>query len=151
MRQSAAMVAAGLDVPLDEFAMSAKNMAPAPESMFLAASGITIERGTAAGVRRRFVARAGGRPFYEMTVELTVALGLGPGWRATPDEPNWRIEIDGTPNLTAEISVSVPAGPAIAELNAARAINSVPRVVEAPAGGRSVLDFPAATGNAATD
>jgi len=57
--------------------------------------------------------------------------------------------LDGTPALTAEITVGAPVGRGIIELNAARAVNSVPRVVEADLGCRSVLDFPAATGGGA--
>jgi 4-hydroxy-tetrahydrodipicolinate reductase len=141
------MVADAFGVPLDDFGTTVKEFAPAPEELFLANSGTTIARGTAAGVRWKFVGRTGGRPFYEMNVEMTVALGLGPGWRTSIDQPNWRIELDGTPNLVAEITVPPPVGPGIIELNAARAVNSVCRVVEAPTGCRSILDFPAATGS----
>jgi 4-hydroxy-tetrahydrodipicolinate reductase len=82
---------------------------------------------------------------------MTVALGLAPGWRNSVEQPNWRIELDGTPNLIAEITVPVPVGPGIIDLNAARAVNSVSRVVEAAVGCRSVLDFPAATGSATSN
>ncbi|HMD47288.1 MAG TPA: hypothetical protein VKG43_14065 [Acidimicrobiales bacterium] len=149
LRQSAQMVADALGTPLDDFSFSAKELAPAPEDLVLAHSGTTVARGTAAGIRRRFTGRTRGRPFYEVNVEMTVALGLGPGWRTSPQDPNWRIEIDGTPSMAAEIGLSAPVGPGIIELNAARALNSVPRVVEAPVGCRSILDFPAATGSAA--
>jgi 4-hydroxy-tetrahydrodipicolinate reductase len=145
LRQSAHMVADAFGVPLDDFGITAKEFAPAPEDLFLANSGATISRGTAAGVRWQFVGRTGDRPFYQMNVEMTVALGLGPGWRTSVEQPNWRIELDGTPNLVAEITVPVPIGPGIIELNAARAVNSVARVVAAPTGCRSILDFPAAT------
>jgi 4-hydroxy-tetrahydrodipicolinate reductase len=85
-----------------------------------------------------------------MNVEMTVALGLAPGWRTTVEQPNWRIELDGTPNIIAEIAIPVPVGPGLLELNAARAVNTISRVVEAPVGCHSILDFPAVTGSGAT-
>jgi 4-hydroxy-tetrahydrodipicolinate reductase len=144
------MVAAGLGVTLDDYGMSAAEYAPAPEDLFLPESGLTISKGTAVGVHWQFTGSAGGRPFYQMNVEMTAALGLGSGWRATDDEPNWRIEIAGTPDLVTEITMPDPDGDAILLLNAARAANAVSSVVEAPAGVRTVLDMPAPTGSAAS-
>jgi len=146
LRQSARMVADALGVPLDRFALTEKHIAPAPEDLHLESSGVVIRRGTAAGIRRLYVGTTGGRPFYQVNVEMTVALGLGPGWRSSAEQPNWRIEIDGSPGIIAEMAVMEPVGPNILELNASRAINSVPRVVEAAPGCRSVFDFPMATG-----
>jgi 4-hydroxy-tetrahydrodipicolinate reductase len=117
--------------------------------MYLENSGLTIEKGTVAGVRWRFTGIVAGKPWYQLNVEMTVALGLAAHWRNTIAQPNWRIELDGTPNLVAEITVPVPVGPGLIELNAARAVNSVSRVVQAPTGCRSILDFPAATGSGA--
>ncbi|HEX3796612.1 MAG TPA: hypothetical protein VHV57_19115 [Acidimicrobiales bacterium] len=151
LRQSAQMVADGLGVDLEQFGISAKEVVPATGDLHLANSGVTIEKGTVAGVRWQFTGIAAGQPFYQMHVEMTVALGLAPGWRTSIEQPNWRIELDGTPDLIAEITVPVPVGPGIIELNAARAVNSVSRVVEAAVGCRSVLDFPAATGSATSN
>src|SRR6202041_1176044 len=144
--QSAQMVADGLGVELENFVTSGKQVIPAPADLHLSNSGLTIEKGTAAGIRWQFTGSVAGRSFYQMNVEMTVALGLAPGWRTSVEQPNWRIELDGTPNLVAEIAVPVPVGPGIIELNGAPAVNSVTRVVEAAVGCRSVLDFPAATG-----
>ena len=151
LRQSASMVAAGLGIELDDFALSAKEVVPAPNDLFLANSGLTIAKGSVAGVHWQFTGHSKGRVFYQMNVEMTVALGLGSGWRTAIEQPNWRIELDGTPRVIAEVSVPVPVGPGIIELNAARAVNMVTRVVEAPVGCQSVLDFPMATGSAAID
>ena len=147
LRQSAHMVASGLGVTLDTFSISSKEFAAAPEYIHLEPSGLTIATGSAAGIRWTFTGTTEGRTFYEMHVEMTVALNLGPGWRSTLEDPNWRVEIDGTPPIVAEITVPAPVGPGIIELNAARAINMVPRVVEAPAGCRSILEIPGAVGS----
>jgi 2,4-diaminopentanoate dehydrogenase len=149
LRQSAHMVATGLGVPLDGFSITSKEFAAAPQHLLLEPSGLTVPEGHAAGIRWKFTGLTGDRPFYEMNVEMTVGLHLGPGWRSRVDQPNWRIEIDGSPSLMAEITVQQPAGPGIIELNAARAVNMVSRVVEAPVGCHSILDVPAAVGSGA--
>jgi len=147
LRQSARMVASGLGVPLDSFSITAKEFAAAPEFIHLEPSGLTIPAGSAAGIRWTFLGITGDRPFYEMNVEMTVGLNLGPGWRTSPVQPNWRIEIDGTPSLVAEITLPAPIGPSIIELNAARAVNMVPRVVAAPVGCQSILEMPVVVGS----
>jgi hypothetical protein len=147
LRQSAQMVAGGLGMELESFTTSAKEIMPAKEDLFLTNSGLTVKKGTTAGVHWQFTGTVAGKPFYVMNVEMSVALALAPGWRTSVDQPNWRIELDGTPNLVAEVTLPGPVGPSLLELNAARAVNSVSRVVEAPVGCRSILDFPAATGS----
>jgi hypothetical protein len=148
LRQSAFMLADAFGVVVDDFAVTSVELAPAPRDLPLPQSGITIRQGAVAGIRWLFTGHARGKPFYQVNVEMTVALGLGPGWRKALDEPNWRIELDGTPSLMAEVTVPPPIGPGIIELNAARAVNAVPRVVEAPAGCRSILDFATVTASA---
>jgi 4-hydroxy-tetrahydrodipicolinate reductase len=147
LRQSAAMVADGLGLPLDELVVSHRELAPAPEDLFLPSSGYTVRKGTVAGVRWRYSGLSGGQEFYQVNIEMTVALNLRKGWRTSEAEPNWRIEIDGTPSLACDLSLGEPVGRGIVELNAARAVNAVPRIVEAPVGCRSILDMPAPTGN----
>jgi 4-hydroxy-tetrahydrodipicolinate reductase len=149
LRQSAAMVADGLGLPLDDFVVSHREFAPAPDDLFLPNSAYTVRKGTVAGVHWQFSGLTGGRAFYQVNVEMTVALALGEGWRTNADDPNWRIEIDGTPSLVCDLSLAEPVGTGIVRLNAARAINAVPRIIEAPVGCRSVLDMPAPTGNCA--
>jgi hypothetical protein len=66
-----------------------------------------------------------------------IAADCGPGrWRESP-------------SLVCEIKPVTEGGfgQTTAELNAARAVNLVPRIVAAEPGCRSVLDFPAAVGS----
>jgi 4-hydroxy-tetrahydrodipicolinate reductase len=149
LRQSAAMVADGLGLPFDDLVVSHRELAPAPADLYLEASGYTVRKGTVAGVHWQFNGLSGGRAFYQVNVEMTVALNLGAGWRADAAEPNWRIEIDGTPSLQCDLSLRDPIGSGIVALNAARAVNAVPRIVEAPVGCRSILDMPAPSGGGA--
>jgi 4-hydroxy-tetrahydrodipicolinate reductase len=144
--QSAKIVAAGLGVPFDELRITDKQFGMSPEDMTLSPSGLHIAAGTPAGVRWTFTAFSDGRPFFELVNEQTARLALGPGWRATEDEPNWRVEIEGTPTIRCQLEL--PPGhdddlDHVAALNAARAVNFLPRIVAGPPGCRTVLDVPA--------
>jgi 4-hydroxy-tetrahydrodipicolinate reductase len=145
IRQSAALVAAGLGVTLTEVRQTDKQLATTPADMTLAPSGLEVPAGTTAGVRWTWTAFSGDIPFFELVNEQTVRLGLGPGWRESLDEPNWQLSITGTPSLTA--TIDLPHGEegtdAVSALNAARAVNFIPRLLEAPPGLRTVLDLPA--------
>jgi 4-hydroxy-tetrahydrodipicolinate reductase len=145
IRQSAALVAAGLGVTLTEVRQTDKQLATTPADMTLVPSGLEVPAGTTAGVRWTWTAFSGDIPFFELVNEQTVRLGLGPGWRESLDEPNWQLSITGTPSLTA--TIDLPHGEegtdAVSALNAARAVNFIPRLLEAPPGLRTVLDLPA--------
>ena len=98
-----------------------------------------------AGAQWTFVAHSGDRPFLTIINEQTAVLGLGAGWRENHDEPPWRVEIDGEPPIIATFGwpEGVEPGAANSLLNVSRAMNTIPRLVEAPPGCVSVLDFPA--------
>ena len=147
IRQSAHLVGAGLGVPVTDVRLTNKEYAATPEDMELSPSGLKVARGTPAGVRWTYTAYTGDAPFFELINEQTVRLGLGEGWRASVGEPNWRLEVTGEPNIHATVSLP-DEGEGVAPvsaLNAARAVNFVPRLVAAPAGCLSVLDVAAPT------
>jgi 4-hydroxy-tetrahydrodipicolinate reductase len=118
----------------------------APHREVLPASGITIEAGTVAGVRWTLAAHADGREFYRLTNEQTAMLGLGEGWRRSTEAPAWRVEIDGEPPIVCTFGWPEGVEPHECNtlLNAARAMNVLPRLIDARAGLLTVLDFPAA-------
>jgi 4-hydroxy-tetrahydrodipicolinate reductase len=147
MRQSANLVAAGLGIECTDLVLAGKRIALAPEDAVLPGSGLLVAKGTVAGAQWEFVASSGDHQFLRITNEQTAVLGLGPGWRANHDEPPWRVEIDGEPPIVATFGWpdGVEPGAANSLLNAARAMNIVPRLVAAPPGCVSVLDFPAVT------
>jgi hypothetical protein len=114
--------------------------------------GLKVTKGTPAGVRWTYTAYTGYVPFFELINEQTVRLGLGDGWRASADDPNWRLEVTGEPNIRATVTLpeeSEGVAP-VSALNAARAVNFVPRLITAPAGCLSVLDVAAPTGTTRT-
>ena len=150
IEQSARMVAHALSIDFDRLELTSKEFVAAHQDTTLI-SGLLLQKGTAAGVRWTFTAYSHDRSFYTLIKEQTAVVGLGPGWRESLEEPQWRVEIDGTPSLKCALSSSASEGLGVAtvQLNAARAVNLVPQIVAAAPGCKSVLDFPAATGTAA--
>ncbi|QIE89785.1 dihydrodipicolinate reductase [Pseudomonas nitroreducens] len=147
--QSAALVAQGLGITLDELRLTNKEFGAARSDMLLQPSGLRVPKGSVAGVRWTFTAFSGGRPFYELSNEQTTRLDIGPGWRDSEQLSNWRVVIEGSPTIQCELGLlAAPDSPDhVAALNAARALNFLPRLAEAAPGWRSVLDVPAPVGS----
>jgi 4-hydroxy-tetrahydrodipicolinate reductase len=146
MEQSSRMIARGLGVEWEGIVLEQVEYKTAPHDVVLRPSGLRIAKGMAAGVRWTLVARAGGREFFRLVNEQSAMLGLGEDWRQTYDEPAWRVEIDGEPPIVCTFGwpAGTEPGRACHLLNAARAMNVIPRLIEAKPGALSVLDFPAA-------
>jgi 2,4-diaminopentanoate dehydrogenase len=148
--QSARMIADAVGFDMGAVELTSKQFVAARCEIMLP-NGLRIPEGTTAGVRWEFVARTGaGETFFTLTKEQVAVPGLGPTWRASAAEPQWRVEIDGAPSLVCEIRPVSEGGfgQTTAELNAARAVNLVPSIVAAEPGCRSILDFAAAVGRA---
>ena len=144
IRQSANMVADGLGIKCTDCVLAEKRTVLADEDLTLPASGLLVAKGTVAGVEWTWAARAGDQVFLQVTNQQTAALGLGPGWRETHEEPPWRVEIDGEPPVIATFGwpPGAPPGESTSLLNVSRAMNTIPRLVAARPGCVSVLDFP---------
>lgn len=142
--QSANMVAAALGIACTNVVLADKRIALAGEDVVLEGSGYLVKKGTVAGAQWTVVAYSGNQPFLTITNEQTAVLGLGPGWRANHEQPPWTVEIDGEPPIVATFGwpEGVEPGAANSLLNTARAMNVIPRLVTAPPGCVSVLDFP---------
>jgi 4-hydroxy-tetrahydrodipicolinate reductase len=148
IEQSARIVAAGLGIPFDDVRITGKEFGLSPEDMVLEPSGLRVAKGTPAGVRWTFTAFSRGTAFYELVNEQTARLDLGEGWRSSEEDPNWRVLIEGTPSIACQIGfpdeeAGTDQGSA---LNAARAVNFLPRIAAAAPGWRTVLDVPAPVG-----
>jgi 4-hydroxy-tetrahydrodipicolinate reductase len=147
IRQSAQMIADGLGVELTNCVLSDKRTVVAEAELTLPASGLVIAQGQVAGIEWTWTATSGAQEFLKVTNQQTAARRLGPGWRETHEEPPWRVEIDGEPSIVTTFGwpEGAPPGESTSLLNVSRAMNTIPRLVAAPAGAVSVLDFPAPT------
>lgn len=148
IRQSANLVAQGVGVVMDDLRLVDKEYGRSTADIVLQPSGLKVAKGTVAGVRWTFRAFSNGKPFYELTNEQTTRLDIGPGWRDREDLPNWHVVIEGTPTIHCDfgLQADAEAPDPVAALNAARAVNFLPRVAAAPPGWHSVLDVPAPAG-----
>lgn len=144
MRMSAKMVAAALQIPFTELRTTDKAIGIATASVTLPGSGLVIEAGTVGGVRWSWVAWSGERPFLTIVNEQTAMFGLGEGWRRDDGDPAWTVELDASPPLIATLSwpEGESAAACNAQLNAARAINMIDALIDAPPGCLSILDLP---------
>lgn len=148
--QSARMVADAVGFTFGSLRLTAKEFAAAPRDIPLD-NGLSIPAGSVAGVRWEFTGvTAEDVTFYSLIKEQVAVAGLGPTWRSSAQDPQWRVEIAGTPSLRCDLTPVAEDGfgATTAELNAARAVNLIPRIVAAPAGCKSVLDFAAPVGAA---
>jgi len=146
--QSAQLVARGLGIAYDGVRLTNKECGASSADVTLQPSGLVVKQGSIAGTRWTFTAYSGAQPFYVLVNEQTAELGLGAGWRESAEAPNWRVLIEGSPSV--EVSFGLPGahGPShVAALNAARAMNMLPRIAATTrTGWCSVLDLPAAVG-----
>ena len=145
LRQSCNMVAAAMGVECTDVVLVDKRVALAPEETVLHGSGLVVKKGTIAGAEWVIEGKCGDSTFLTIRNQMVAVLGLGEGWRATLAEPPWRVEIDGEPSIVATFGWPEGADPgkSIHLLNASRALNTIPRLVAAPPGCVTVLDYPA--------
>lgn len=147
--QSAQIVAQGLGIPYDRTKLTKKEFGAASQDTVLQPSGLVIKKGDVAGARWTLTAYSNGKPFYEVVNEQTAELGLGADWRQSVDEPNWRVLVEGSPDV--EVQLALPGShddpDHVAALNAARAVACLTRVVQvSKTGWVTILDLPAAVG-----
>jgi 4-hydroxy-tetrahydrodipicolinate reductase len=144
--QGSKLIAKALGLNWESIELLGVDYVLAPQRSVLEPSGLVIEAGHVAGIRWTVAARADGREFYRLTNELTALLALGADWRQTTAEPAWHVAIDGEPSLVCTLGWPDGAPPhqSNTKLNAARALNLLPRVIAARPGLLTVLDFPAA-------
>jgi hypothetical protein len=145
LRQSANMVATAMGIECTDAVLADKKVALATEDVVLEGSGYLVAEGTVAGAQWTVTGYCGDRPFITITNEQTAVLGLGPGWRQDNHQAPYTVEIDGDPPIVATMGwpEGVEPGAANSRLNTARAMNTIVRLVDAPPGAASVLDFPA--------
>ncbi|AKA06060.1 dihydrodipicolinate reductase [Streptomyces noursei ZPM] len=145
--QAAHLVTDALGLKLDELRTTAWEILPAPHEIHLPASGLTIPKGTAAGMRYEFTGFVAGEPWHTTVVEHVAELGLGEGWQQSADDPEFSIRIDGDPDLRVDFAHLGVDG--LIQLNAARIVNLIAPVCAAEPGCRTILELPFVTANAA--
>jgi hypothetical protein len=141
------MLGAGLGVEIEEITEHFE-LEPAPEDIEVA-TGV-IAKGTVAAMRFEIRGMVGGKPAVVVEHITRVRGDLRPDW-AQPAQPggSYRVQITGEPSYVVDICPTSSRGDhnyAAILVGAARIVNAIPAVVDAPAGVRTTLDLPLVTG-----
>ncbi|MCV7221002.1 NAD(P)H-dependent amine dehydrogenase family protein [Mycolicibacterium elephantis] len=140
-------LAAGLGVELDEVTETFVRE-PAPEDFDVAAG--RIAEGTAAALRFEVRGMKDGKIATVLEHVTRLRDDLCPDWPQPAQEGgSYRVELTGEPSYALDLCLSSPNGDhnhAGLVATAARVVNAIPEVVDAPAGIRTTLDLPLITG-----
>ncbi len=140
-------LAAGLDIELDEVTETHVRI-PAPEDFDIAAGHIA--KGTTAAMRFEVRGMKDGEVAVVLEHVTRLRDDLCPDW-PQPAQPggSYRIEISGEPSYELDLCLRSPNGDhnhAGLVATAARVVNAIPAVVDAPPGIVTALDLPPITG-----
>jgi hypothetical protein len=138
------MIADRLGVELDEIRETYEKVVT-PRPLDVAAG--TIEAGTVGAVRFETIGVVGGRDAILIEHVNRMASDLAPEWPSARRDGTYRIEIEGTPDLTCELTVGKPETASDDGMVATtmRLVNAIPYVCDAPAGLATSLDLPLTT------
>jgi hypothetical protein len=138
------MIADRLGVELDEIRETYEKVVT-PRTLEVAAG--TIEADTVGAVRFETIGVVGGRDAIVIEHVNRMAPDLAPEWPTARRDGTYRIEIEGNPDLTCELTVGKPETASDDGMVATtmRLVNAIPYVCEAPAGLATSLDLPLTT------
>jgi 4-hydroxy-tetrahydrodipicolinate reductase len=140
------LLAAGLGIELERVDEWHERL-PAPET-FEVPSGV-VEEGTTAGMRFEVRGVVGGEPRIVVEHVTRLREDIGPDWPQPPGKGGYRVLVEGSPNITCELSMEGDGGDENSAgliVTAMRLLNAVPAVCEAAPGLLSALDIPLVTG-----
>jgi 4-hydroxy-tetrahydrodipicolinate reductase len=137
-------IAEALGVELDEIREVSERQ-PAPERFSIPAG--TVEAGTTAALRFEVQGIVDGRPAIVVEHVTRLRDDLAPEWPQPVAGGCYRIIIDGYPSIQADVQLAGEGGDhndGGLVATAARVLNGIPAVVDAPPGLLSALDVPVA-------
>ncbi|HZB72789.1 MAG TPA: hypothetical protein VE395_11665 [Acidimicrobiales bacterium] len=137
-------IAEALGVEVDEIKEVSERQ-PAPERFSIPAG--TVEKGTTAALRFEVQGIIEGRPAIVVEHVTRLRDDLAPEWPQPVAGGCYRILIDGYPSIQADVQLAGADGDhndAGLVATAARVLNGIPAVVDAPPGLLSALDIPVA-------
>ena len=138
------MIADRLGVELDEIRETYEKVVT-PRTLEVAAG--TIEAGTVGAVRFETIGVVNGRDAIIIEHVNRMAPDLAPEWPTARRDGTYRIEIEGNPDLTCELTVGKPETASDDGMVATtmRLVNAIPYVCDASAGLTTSLDLPLTT------
>ncbi len=142
-RQPAYMVADAFGVTLDDFRCTDADWGLATEDYYLEGIKTWVRKGTVSGFRFEFIGSSEGKPWYVHRFEMVHDYKIGRGYRSSPEDPEFTVELQGTPSVRMQFHTigGVDSNDNVLDVNANRLINMIPHIVAAEPGCRSILDF----------
>jgi 4-hydroxy-tetrahydrodipicolinate reductase len=137
-------MAEAMGVELDEIREVSERL-PAPERFSIPAG--TVEAGTTAALRFEVQGIVDGRPAIVVEHVTRLRDDLAPDWPQPVAGGCYRIVIDGSPSIRCDLQLAGADGDhndGGLVATAARVLNAIPAVVDAPPGLLSALDVPVA-------
>jgi 4-hydroxy-tetrahydrodipicolinate reductase len=143
-RQAAHLVADAFGVKLDDFRCTDADWGLATEDYYLEGIKTWVRKGMVSGFRFEYIGYAEGKPWYVHRFEMVHDYKIGRGYRSSPEEAEFTVELHGTPSVRMQFHTigGVDSNDNVLEVNANRLINMIPHVVAAAPGCRTILDFP---------
>jgi 4-hydroxy-tetrahydrodipicolinate reductase len=142
-RQPAHLLADAFGVRLDDFRCTNADWGLATNDFYLDGIKTWVRKGTVAGFRFEFTGFVEAKPWLVHEFELVHSYDIGRGYRESPDDPEFTVEVTGTPSLRLELKTldGVDSSDNVLEINAQRVVNMIPHIVAAEPGCRSILDM----------
>ena len=139
------LVADSLGVEVDDIVLAADTVLS--EHDYVSQGGLKVPAGAVAGMQWSLTGVVAGQPRIVATHVARVGAGVAPEWPQIGEKGGYRVEIDGNPPLRAELPLGLPGGTGTClgdavVMTAARCVNAIQGVVEAPAGYRLLTDLP---------
>jgi 2,4-diaminopentanoate dehydrogenase len=139
------LVAESLGVAVDDIVLETDTVTA--EADYVSAGGLEVPTGAVAGMKWSLTGLVAGEPRIVATHVARVGAGVAPEWPQIGEKGGYRVEVDGTPPLRAELPLGLPGGTGTClgdavVMTAARCVNAVSAVVDSPPGYRLLTQMP---------
>ncbi len=138
------LLADSMGVQLDDITLSTESYLSADD--YTSAGGTHIAVGTVGALQWSLSGIVDGRPLLVANHVSRMGAQMAPDWPRIGDKGGYRVEIDAMPPLRAELPLGLPGGTGTClddaiVMTAARCVNSIRAVVDAPVGYQLLNDM----------
>lgn len=139
------LVADSLGVEVDDIVLAADTVLA--ERDYVSTGELRVPAGAVAGMQWSLTGMIAGEPRIVATHVARIGADVAPEWPQIGEKGGYRVEIDGSPPLRAELPLGLPGGTGTClgdavMMTAARCVNAIEVVVKAPPGYRLLTDMP---------
>ena len=138
------LVADSLGVEVDDIVLASETVLA--DEAFVSTGGLDVPAGGVAGMQWSLTGMVAGEPRIVARHIARIGAGVAPHWPQIGEKGGYRVEIDGSPPLRAELPLGLPGGTGsclgdAVVMTAARCVNAVQGVMEADPGYKLLTDM----------